>query len=487
MTASLPVINAPPPTAPPADTHAAAAAKAAPALKLDPRTYARALSCVHCGLCLPACPTYTETGHEADSPRGRIQLMRGLADGLIQPTESVKLHLDLCLDCRGCETACPSGVVYHELIEETRARFAEQESNDPNVKLDTGSKLMRWLFFNVFTNSTRLKLALLPARVMQKIGVYNLLRRTGVMKILPAQLRKMEQMLPPTGSVWPKPLPEHVAATNGSGSAFATVIDALGATKADRPDGAMKKATVGFFPGCIGSVMFEDVNRMAVELLAASGAEVVVPRAAGCCGAIHHHNGAHHPAEQMARHNIDTFLPKRGAGSVDFIATNIAGCGAMLREYDFLLRDDPEYAERAKEFSRRVRDISEVLLHLGLPPMRHTVDETITYHDACHLAHAQKVISQPRALLASIPGINMVPLPESDMCCGAAGTYNLQHPAMAQSLAARKLGNIAVTGATTCATGNVGCAMHIGSEAAARGQAVRIVHPVELLHRAVFG
>jgi glycolate oxidase iron-sulfur subunit len=305
------------------------------------------------------------------------------------------------------------------------------------------------------------------------------------MKILPAQLRKMEQMLPPTGSVWPRPLPEHVAATNGAGSAFATVIDALGATKSDRPD--TKKATVGFFPGCIGSVMFEDVNRMAVELLAASGAEVVIPRAAGCCGAIHHHNGAHHPAQAMARHNIDIFVPRSGPPTVDFIATNIAGCGAMLREYDFLLRDDPDYAERAKEFARRVRDISEVLLHLGLPAMKHKIDETITYHDACHLAHAQKVVSQPRQLLASIPGINMVPLPESDMCCGAAGTYNLQHPAMAQSLAARKLGNIAVTGATTCATGNVGCAMHIGSEAAARGQTVRIVHPVELLHRAVFG
>ena len=455
------------------------------AVPLDPRTYARALSCVHCGLCLPACPTYTETGHEADSPRGRIQLMRGLADGLIQPTESVKLHLDLCLDCRGCETACPSGVVYHELIEETRARFAEQESKDPNIKLDTSSKLMRWLFFNVFTNSRRLKIALLPARVMQKIGMYNLLRRSGIMKILPAQLRKMEQMLPPTGNIWPRPLPERVAATNGTGSAFATVIDALGATKSDKP--ATRKATVGFFPGCIGSVMFEDVNRMAVELLAASGAEVVIPRAAGCCGAIHHHNGAHHPAEHMAKNNIDLFLPRNGEAAVDFIATNIAGCGAMLREYDFLLRDDPEYAERAKEFSRRVRDISEVLLHLGLPAMKHRIDETITYHDACHLAHAQKVIAQPRQLLASIPGIKMVALPESDMCCGAAGTYNLQHPEMAQRLAARKLSSIAVTGATTCATGNVGCAMHIGSEAAARGQTVRIVHPVELLHRAVFG
>src|SRR5688572_10381212 len=302
MTSSLPVVNM-------------------PSVPLDPRTYARALSCVHCGLCLPACPTYTETGHEADSPRGRIQLMRGLADGLIQPTESVKYHLDLCLDCRGCETACPSGVVYHELIEETRARFAEQEAKDPNVKLDTSSKLMRWLFFNVFTNSTRLKLALLPARLMQKIGLYGLLRRSGVMKILPAQLRKMEQMLPPTGSLWPKPLPERVVS---SGDIQPVLYALAGATNAAAGRRSVK-ATVGFFPGCIGSVMFEDVNRMAVELLAASGAEVIVPRAAGCCGAIHHHNGAHHPAEAMARHNIDVFVPRNGP-AVDFIATNIAGC-----------------------------------------------------------------------------------------------------------------------------------------------------------------
>jgi glycolate oxidase iron-sulfur subunit len=475
MTAPLTVLN--PTTSPDAP--------ATPAVPLDPRTYARALSCVHCGLCLPACPTYTETGHEADSPRGRIQLMRGLADGKIEATESVKYHLDLCLDCRGCETACPSGVVYHELIEETRARFAEQESREPG-QMTMSAKFMRWLFFNVFTNSTRLKIALLPARLMQRAGIYNLLRKSGVMKILPAQLRKMEQMLPPHGNLWPKRLPERVMARTGAGAhGFDPVLDALGAVKKVEP-APQRKAVVGFFPGCIGSVMFEDVNLMAVELLAASGAEVVIPRAQGCCGAIHHHNGAHHPAQVMAKHNIDTFLPQDGP-AVDYIATNIAGCGAMLREYDFLLRDDPQYADRAKQFCSKVRDISEVLLQLGLPPMKHPVDQTITYHDACHLAHAQKVTVPPRQLLASIPGIKLVALPESDMCCGAAGTYNLQHPEMASSLAARKLSNIAITGATTCATGNVGCAMHISSEAAARGQAVRIVHPVELLHFAVFG
>jgi glycolate oxidase iron-sulfur subunit len=232
--------------------------------------------------------------------------------------------------------------------------------------------------------------------------------------------------------------------------------------------------------------MFEKVNRQAVELLAAAGAEVIAPHAQACCGAIHHHNGAHHPAEELAKRNIDTFLPA-GGPAVDFIATNIAGCGAMLREYDFLLRDDPQYKDRAKVFASKVRDISEVLAEVGLPELKHPVNETVTYHDACHLAHAQKVVNQPRALLARIPGLKLVPLPESDICCGAAGTYNLTQPKMATDLAERKLRNIATTGAPVCATGNVGCAMQIQSEADARGQALHVVHPVELLHRAAFG
>jgi glycolate oxidase iron-sulfur subunit len=343
------------------------------------------------------------------------------------------------------------------------------------------------MFFNVFTNPTRLKLALLPARLLQKTGLYPLLRSMGVMKLLPPQLRKMEQMLPPSGPLWPKALPERVIEAGGSG--FAPVLNALAGQMGAKPlDGQAPKQRikVGFFPGCIGSVMFESVNRMAVEVLAACGAEVVTPPQVGCCGAIHHHNGEHHSAESLARRNIDILVPPSGA-IVEHIATNIAGCGAMLKEYDFLLRDDPVYRDRAREFSRRVRDVSEVIVELGIPTMKYTVEETVTYHDACHLAHAQKVTAQPRQILAAIPGIRLVSLPESDMCCGAAGTYNLQQPEMSTSLALRKLKNIALTAATTCATGNVGCAMQIASEAEAHGQQLRVVHPVELLHFAVFG
>jgi glycolate oxidase iron-sulfur subunit len=451
LSAPLPVVTDPP-SAP------ASHGNGALGLGIDPRAYERGLGCVHCGLCLPACPTYTQNGHEGDSPRGRIQLMLGLAEGKIGPTASVRQHLDLCLDCRGCETACPSGVVYHELLEDTRARLAQTQA------LTAQDRFMRWLFFNVFVHPARLKLALLPARLLQKAGLYDLLRKTGLLKLLPSRLRKMEQMLPAHGPLWPKMPPEHVAAR-----------------------GIQQVHKVGFFAGCIGSVMFEDVNRKAIELLAEAGADVVAPRAQACCGAIHHHNGAHGPAVELAKRNMDTFLPKHGP-PVDFIATNIAGCGAMLREYDVLLRDDPQYAERAREFVQRVRDISEVLLDLDIArKLKHPVNETITYHDACHLAHAQRVVVPPRKLLAAVPGLKLIPLPESDMCCGAAGTYNLTHPEMATQLAERKLNNIAATGALTCATGNVGCAMHIASAAAARGQHVRIVHPVELLYRSAFG
>ncbi len=420
-------------------------------LPLDPRTYQRGLSCVHCGLCLPACPTYTQTLNEADSPRGRIQLMLGLADGKIEASESAKLHLDLCLDCRACETACPSGVVYHELIEETRAKLLKQS------KPTLTDRFMRWMFFHVFVHPTRLKLVLLPARMMQKIGLYGLLRKIGLFKILPIKLQKMEQMLPEQGPLWAKPLPSLTETTQ-------------------------KKSTIAFFPGCIGSVMFESVNRKAVELLTASGAEVIVPPSNTCCGAIHHHGGEHAPAEQFARDNIDAYERT----NADYIVTTIAGCGAMLKDYDVLLRDDPKYAERAKTFAGKVRDISQVLMLLGLPKMNNPIEARVTYHDACHLAHAQRVTLEPRKLLAQIPGLVLVALPESEICCGAAGTYNLEHPEMAQDLALRKLNHIESTSTNICVTGNVGCAMHIQSEAQRLGRKVKVVHPVELLHRAVF-
>jgi len=406
--------------------------------KLDPRTYERALSCVHCGLCLPVCPTYLQTGLEAEGPRGRIQLMRGISDGNISATQAVRGHLDSCLDCRACETACPSNVVYHELIEETRQHIAPSGAS-PGAA---------WLVKHILPFPERLKWALMPARILQRLGLWKVIARG-----------KFLRMLPEDGPVWPGKLPRR------SGSAGA-------------------KIRIGFFGGCVGQSLFGDVNRKAIELLAACGAEVIAPDGQVCCGALHYHDGDAKTARRMARRNVDEFSSD---GKLDFVVTAVAGCGAMLRDYGLLLRDDSKYRERAATFGGSVRDICQVLDELPMPPMKHAIHMTVTYHDACHLAHGQKVTAEPRRLLGKIPGLKLAELAESDLCCGAAGSYNLTHPKMASDLAERKLKNISATGARTVVAGNVGCALRLAAEAKMRGDDLRIVHPVELLHQAVFG
>lgn len=424
-------------------------------LQLDERTYSRALDCVHCGLCLPACPTYTQNGLEGDSPRGRIYLMKGMADGRVEPTDAVLEHLDLCLDCRACETACPSGVVYHELIEETRERLATLRK--PTVV----DRMVEFMFFRVFPYPSRLKLAMIPPRLLQKIGLWKpLVSVTNA--ILPTQLNKMQQMLPSSGPMWE--------------SSLAEVYLADDAAKID----GKPKARVGLLAGCVGSVLFQDVNRQTIALLQKAGCDVVVPKAQNCCGAIHHHGGHVDQARAFARGNIDVFETEQ----VKFIVNNAAGCGAMLKDYAHLLRDDQDYAEKSVAFTAKNRDICELLHEVGLPDNPKKIERTVTYHDACHLAHAQRITAQPRDLLARIPGLTVIPLFESDMCCGAAGTYNLSQPDMARELAERKLGHIRKTGATTCVTGNVGCAMQIQSEAERTGMMLNVVHPVTILHEA---
>lgn len=442
--------DAPAPLAPSTD-------HALPQLKLDPRTYSRALDCVHCGLCLPACPTYTQNGLEADSPRGRIYLMKGLATGKVQATEAVLNHLDLCLDCRACETACPSGVVYHELLEETRIRLNAQR---PVGLVD---RLIQTMFFHVFPYATRLKLALLPVRVLQKLGLWKLVTAPAITNLLPAQLQKMQQMLPPSGPLWESTLGETYEAKSTS---------------------AATTKTVGYFAGCVGSVLFQDVNRQTIELLQLAGCRVLVPQSQSCCGAIHHHGGKGHEAEELAKRNIDAFIDEQGKPRVDYITTNIAGCGAQLKDYPHLLRDDAKYLPRARTFVALLRDANELLYEFKLAAPSTPLNLTVTYHDACHLAHAQRVTVQPRQLLGSIPGLKLIPLPESEICCGAAGTYNLSQPVMARDLAERKLKHIQSTGATICVTANVGCAMQIQSEADRLGVNLKVMHPITLLHQA---
>ena len=435
-------------------------------IELDDRTYGRAVDCVHCGLCLPACPTYTENGLEADSPRGRICLIKGMADGEIEATESVVRHLDLCVGCQACETACPSGVAYHELIDECRRRLVRQH------KPGLADRLLRAMFLNVFANPVTFKLVLLPVRILQRLDLWERLTSPRIAKLLPRQFEKMEQMLPPTGPLWESPLSGRYTAT------------------ANRNDDGSAKAVVAYFTGCIGHVLHQDVNRQAVALLQHAGCDVVVPPGQVCCGAIHHHNEQTHRARQLLRQNVDAFTPDpdpSGAAPVDYVVNSIAGCGAALREAPHLLRDDSRYADRAETFASKVRDISEMLVELELEPPPNKVNKTITYHHACHLAHAQGVAEPPLALLRSIEGLDLLPLTEADMCCGAGGTYNLAQPAMARRLAERKIRHIQETGAPVCATGNIGCAMQIQSEADRLGVSLEVVHPVTLLHEAYFG
>lgn len=426
---------------------------ASTALPLDARSYAQASACIHCGLCLPACPTYTETGLEAESPRGRLHLMKAMADGRIDATDNVVEHLDQCLNCRACETACPSGVVYHEVIEQTRTLLADDRPADER------RALLRWVCSNVLVHPRRLKLALLPVRLLQRARVWPIVRR-ALAHVLPDGLARMQSMLADDGPIWPS------------------------APAAHHPPRGERRMTVGLHTGCVASVMQAPVNQMAIELLQHLGCEVVVPRGQRCCGAIHHHGGGAATAARFAQRNIEAFA------DCDRIVTITAGCGAMLKEYRDLLHGDDEWSPRAAALAAKTRDVTELideLLSARDWPPRHRVECTATYHAACHLRHAQRIAEAPLRLLRRIDGLTLVPLTEHDRCCGAAGTYNLEQPDMARRLAERKLSHIAATGADRCVVGNVGCAMQLAGEARRLGRPLTIVHPVELLHEAYVG
>ncbi len=397
-----------------------------------------------------------QTGLEVDAPRGRIHLIRAMADNRIPITDKALDRLALCLDCRACESVCPSGVIYHQLIEETKRLLATHR------KQSLVQKLINFIFFYIFPYPTRLKLVLLPTRILQKTRLWKPLIRLSS-PFLPPQLQKMQQMLPQKGPLWENKLNKYYPPNSNNSD-------------------NNKPITIGFLSGCVGSVFYQSVHRQAIHLLQHFNCKVIVPPEQCCCGAIHHHGGKTEQAKKMAKQNIDAFA------NVNLIVTDIAGCGAMLKEYDHLLQDDPKYADKAALFVKRVRDISEVLVDvMPTTPPPYPVNLNITYHDACHLAHAQQVVSPPRQLLHAISNLTIVDLPESDTCCGAGGTYNLQQPQMAKQLAQRKLKNIASTGCDICVMGNVGCAMQIQSEADRVNMKLQILHPVQLLHQAYFG
>ncbi|WP_406696832.1 (Fe-S)-binding protein [Singulisphaera sp. Ch08] len=416
--------------------------------KIDYRLYQ---DCVHCGLCTASCPTYVETSNENDSPRGRIYLMRAVADGRLGFSPEVREHLDLCLDCRACESACPSGVQYGKIIEPFKVALQRSAPASERTSL-----LRRLILHHLFPYSGRVKLALMPARLFQRLGLINLAEKSGLTKLLPPTLRRMQAMLPDLGESHGH-LPE--------------VLPAIGP----------KRARVALFLGCVADAMYPETNAATARVLQQNGCEVVVPRSQVCCGAIHYHSGVEEPALDLARQNLAAFDPTQ----FDAIIVNAAGCGAMLKDYPHLLPAADHTA--AEQFTAKVKDISEFLVALGPIKPTNPVPMKVTYHDACHLCHGQQIRSQPRQLLSMIPGVELVPLEETEICCGAAGTYNLTQPEMSERLGVRKMDHLAATGAEVVATGNVGCILQIARKIKERGSPMKVVHPVDLLDKAYGG
>jgi len=408
--------------------------------KILPFAHANELrDCVHCGLCLSACPTYLELGTEADSPRGRIYLMQMLADGEIGLDDEVVEHLDLCLGCRACESACPSGVRYGTLIEDARAVVRA------SYRRPLRQRVLQALIATVFPRPEVLSRLLLPARWLERLGVLAWLRRW----------HRFVRLLPPL--------------VGGATAAFEVV-----------PVRGELRSRAALFTGCVARVLFAGTNAATARVLAYNGCEVVVPLEQGCCGALLLHAGDRAGAQAMARANIDAF-----AGGDAAIVTNAAGCGATLAEYGELLADDPEYAPRAQAFAARVRDVSAFLDEIGLAAPPSELRMRVAYHDACHLVHGMGVRAQPRALLRTIPGVELVELDEADLCCGSAGSYNLTQPEMAARLGRRKAEHIRASGANVVAAGNPGCALQIRTALAEAGVEAEVLHPVEILDRAL--
>ena len=413
---------------------------------VDPPDWEALLDCVHCGICLPACPTYRVLQQEMDSPRGRLYLIRAAGEGRIALSDRFVTHMDRCLGCRACETACPAGVPFGRLIEETRGQIERK------VPRPLGRRVLGRLLLGVFPERQRLERVLFLTGLYQRSGLQRLVRESGLLRSFP-RLSAMERLLPTLPVRPAERLPAETL-----------------------PAGGSHRGTVALLEGCVQALLFPEVNRATVTLLARAGYRVVVPEGQGCCGALHLHWGDRSSGRALARRNLGAFA------DADWIATNAAGCGAALRDYGHLLGEDPQ----ALALSERVRDVTELLAE-HLPGPRGPLDLTVTYHEPCHLAHGQRVREAPRILLRAIPGLRLVELSESDLCCGSAGMYNLMEPEIAGQLLVRKLDRVAATGAEVVATGNPGCLLQLRRGLADRGLAVRAYHPVELLAWSVEG
>ena len=407
--------------------------------------------CMHCGMCLPTCPTYVETKRERNSPRGRISLMRSVADGELAVTKAFSEEMYYCLGCLACQTACPAGVNYAELFETARAEVERSGVVDSPER-----DFWRWLTLTVlFMHPRLLRLMGWGLRLWQKTGLDLLLRRLRFFGLLPKHLRELEPQTPRVADAF---------------------SDALIAP-VESPD-EPPRYRVGLLTGCVQDLAFSDINRDTVDVLLANGCEVVTPRAQHCCGSLHAHNGAVELARELARRQIDSF----DLDHLDAIITNAGGCGAHLKQYGHLLHDDPFYVKRARQWDTKVKDIHQWLVLIGIRRPEHGAGVTeVTYHESCHLCHGQKVTSQPRQVLQAIPGLVLKELPESNWCCGSAGIYNITQPEQSAKLLKRKVANIESTLATVVATSNPGCHLQLASGLQGR---VGVTQPVTLLARA---
>jgi glycolate oxidase iron-sulfur subunit len=406
--------------------------------------------CVHCGFCLPTCPTYLLWGEEMDSPRGRIYLMDiGLA-GEPMNTEMVR-HFDQCLGCMACVTACPSGVQYDRLIEATRQQVERRH------RRSGGDRAFRAFVFGLFPRPRRLRLLRGPLRLYQRSGLGGLLRRGPLAGRLPARLVALQALLPDLG-----PMEKVPELTPAAGPA---------------------RARVGMLVGCVQAVFFPQVNTATARVLASEGCEVAAPPEQGCCGALSLHSGREAEAQRYARRTIAVFE----AAGVDTVVVNAAGCGSSMKQYGDLLRDDPAWAERAARFSAKVRDATEFLAELGPAAERHPLPLAVAYHDACHLAHAQGVRQPPRDLLGAVPELDLRELDEAEICCGSAGVYNLMEPRPAAELGERKARNLLATGADLLATANPGCMLQLRASLARLGERLPMAHVMEVLDASIRG
>lgn len=423
-------------------------------------------ACTHCGLCLPTCPTYRELGLETDSPRGRLYLM----GSAFKPENATPLneewaeYIYRCLDCRACETACPSGVHFGELLEQARAIY------ESNANRSTGYRFWNELVFKrLLPHRERLDFLFELMWLYQRLGIRWLVQKTGILKLM-GRLGTMESLLP-------KIPPPRLKYT------IRDITPAEGETR----------YRVGFIPGCVMNQVFTETNLATIRVLTRNGCEVVTPRQQTCCGALHLHNGARELAATLAKQNIDAFGDRYGHPSLqsldglDAIIINAAGCGATLKEYDVLLENDADYAEKAKQFSGKMRDISEFLAEIEMVKPTREMQRRVTYDEPCHLLHGQKVGAQPRKILQAIPGIELVELTESEWCCGSAGIYNITQPALSQEILERKMGHLAETQADIVATGNPGCLLQIQLGIQKHGLPMQAMHPVNLLDCAYRG